>query len=269
MLSFPYRQHTVLGTPEHLKNPSITNVKKYHDEWYVPNNMAVVLCGDFNPDKAVAIIDKYFGGMKPNENLKKMEFAEEKPITEPIVKEVTGNESPCVLLAWRFPGANSEKSALLNAFSTVMQNGKAGLIDLDINQQQKTLGMDSGVEELADYSVYLIMAEPKPGQTLEEAKALALAEIEKVKAGDFDEEMLEATINNLKLSLMRQMESTGSMARMAVNSFINDVPWSDVVNEVEKLSQITKEDIVKFANEYFTNNYVQVRITHLYTSCNG
>ncbi len=248
----------VIGLPSHLKNPSITNVKNYHDQWYVPNNMAVVLSGDFNPDKAIGIIDKYFGGMKPNESLKKMEFEPEDPITEPVIKEVTGNESPCVLLAWRFPGANAESTALLNAFSSVMQNGKAGLIDLDINQQQKTLGMDSGVEELSDYSVYLIMAEPKPGQTLEEVKALALAEIEKVKAGDFDEKILEATINNLKLSFMRQMESTGSMARMAVNSFINDVPWNDVVNEVEKLSQITKEDIVKFANDYFSDNYVQV-----------
>ncbi|MCQ2157828.1 MAG: insulinase family protein [Bacteroidales bacterium] len=248
----------VIGLPSHLKNPSITNVKKYHDQWYVPNNMAVVLSGDFNPDEAIKIIDKYFGGMKPNEDLKKMEFAEEEPITEPVIKEVTGNESPCVLLAWRFPGANSEETALLNAFSSVLQNGKAGLIDLDINQQQKTLGMSSGVEEMADYSVYLIMAEPKPGQSLEEAKALALAEIEKVKAGDFDEDMLEATINNLKLSFMRQTESTGSMARMAVNSFINDVPWSDVVNEIDKLSEITKEDIVNFANANFSDNYVQV-----------
>ncbi len=248
----------VIGLPSHLKNPSITNVKNYHDEWYVPNNMAVVMVGDFNPKKAIKIIDKYFGNMKPNENLKKMEFKPEEPITEPVVKTVRGLESPMVALGWRFPGANDENMPLLQAFSNVLCNGVAGLIDLDVNQQQKTLGMYSGVEDLADYSAFLIMGEPKAGQTLEEVRDIALAEIEKVKAGDFDEELLTATINNLKLQRMKQMESTGAMARVAVNSFIDDIPWSDVVSEIDRIAAITKEDIVKFANENFGNNYVLV-----------
>ena len=248
----------VIGLPSHLKNPSITNVKNYHDTWYVPNNMAVVLSGDFDPDKAIKIVDKYFGVLEPNENLPKITYEPEAPITEPVVKEVVGNESPSIMLAWRFPGANSPEMTVLQAFSNVLQNGRAGLIDLDINQQQKTLGMYSGVEDLADYSVFLIMAEPKPGQTLEQVRDLALAEIEKVKAGDFDESLLEATVNNLKLDAMRRYESTRAMASLAVNSFINDVPWSDVVNEIDRLSEITKDDIVKFAVENFAANYVQV-----------
>ena len=249
----------VIGLPSHLKNPSITNVKKYHDEWYVPNNMAVVLSGDFNPDKAIRIVDRYFGAMKPNENLRRTEFAPEEPIAAPVVREVVGNESPNIILGWRFPGANAPESIVLNAFSNVLQNGKAGLIDLDVNQQQKTLGMYSGVEDLADYSVFLVMAEPKPGQTLDEVKDIALSEIEKVKAGDFDESLLEATINNLKLDHMRMIENSGYMARAAVNSFINDVPWSDFVNEIDRLAAITKDDIVKFANENFSDNYVYVK----------
>ena len=249
----------VIGLPSHLKNPSITNVKKYHDEWYVPNNMAVVLCGDFNPDKAVAIIDKYFGGMKPNENLKKMEFEPEAPIAAPVVREVVGNESPNMILAWRFPGANSPEALVLNALSNVLQNGKAGLLDLDVNQKQKTLGMYSGVYDLADYCALLVMAEPKPGQTLDEVRDIALEEIGKLKAGDFDEALLEATINNLKLQFMKQIESTRSLARMAVDSFINDIPWSEVVNEIDRLSKITKEEIVKFANDNLKDNYVYVK----------
>lgn len=249
----------VIGLPSHLKNPSITNVKNYHDQWYVPNNMAVVLSGDFDPDKAIKIVNKYFGALKPNENLIKPEFEPEEPITAPVVKEVTGNESPNIILAWRFPGASSEEALVLEALSNVLQNGKAGLIDLDVNQQQKTLGMYSGVESLADYSVFLVMGEPKPDQTLDEVKDIALAEIEKIKNGDFDESLLEATINNLKLRQMRMMESSSFMASQAVNSFINDTPWSDFVNMTDRLSQISKEDIVKFASENFADNYVYVK----------
>ena len=248
----------VIGLPSHLKNPSITNVKKYHDEWYVPNNMAVVLSGDFDPDKAIRIVDKYFGQLKPNENLKKMEFEPEQPITAHKEINVSGNESPYLYMGWRFPGANSDQSILLEAFSKILCNGTAGLIDLDVNQQQKTLGMYSGVMDMADYSVFLVMAEPKAGQTLDDVRDIALAEIEKIKAGDFEETAMESVINNMKLDFMQAMESTRYMASLAVDSFIEDIPWAQVIGEADELSRITKEDIVKFANENFSDNYVQV-----------
>ena len=75
----PYGQQSVLGTQEHLKNPSITNIKNYHAEWYVPNNIAICASGDFDPDEFIAIVDKYFGHMQPNKNLKKLEFKAEEP----------------------------------------------------------------------------------------------------------------------------------------------------------------------------------------------
>ena len=253
----PY--HTpVIGWGDHIKNPSITNIKKYHDEWYVPNNMAVCLSGDFNPDEAIQVIDKYFGQLKPNGNLQKMQFEPEDPITAPVVKDVLGLESPSLLLAWRFPGANSPEARYLDLFGDILSNGRAGLIDLDVNQQQKTLGMMAGVENMADYSVFLVMAEPLQGQSLEEVKAIALEEIEKVRNGDFDDDLLTSIINNNKLRFMRQFENSRSMVRAEVNSFINDIEWKDYVNTVEELSKITKDDLVAFARENFKDNYVQI-----------
>ena len=250
----------VIGLPSHLKNPSITNVKKYHDEWYVPNNMAVVLCGDFNPDEAVRIVDRYFGSMKPNENLQRPEFEPEKPIEEPVVKEVVGNEAPNIQLAWRFPGANDPVIMKLDLVAQILYNGAAGLLDLDVNQQQKTLGLYAFSESLADYSLLGVQGMPKNGQSLEEVKDIFFEELAKLKAGDFDEQLLTSIVNNEKLGFMRSIESTRAMARTAVNCFINDQSWEDaVVNYVDNLSAITKEDIVEFANEYLCeNNYVQV-----------
>ena len=110
----PYGQQSVLGTQEHLKNPSITNIKKYHAEWYVPNNIAICASGDFNPDEFVAIVDKHFGHIKPNENLQKLQFEAEVPMTEPVNVKVVGQESPFMYLAWRLPAANSEDMPVLN-----------------------------------------------------------------------------------------------------------------------------------------------------------
>ena len=257
---FPkHSYHTpIIGWGDHLKNPSITNVKKYHDAWYVPNNMAVCLAGDFRPEEAIKVIDKYFGALKPNPELKKMEFGAEEPITEPVVKTVLGLESPSISLAWRFPGANSPESNYLTLIQGLLYNGKAGLIDLNVNQQQKTLGMYAYNQSLADYSAFLVEAEPLQGQSLEEVKEIALSEIEKIKKGEFDEELLKSIINNQKYSFMRMSEMSRALVRMEVNSFIYDIPWKDVVNEIDELSKITKEDIVKFANEHFRDNYVQI-----------
>ena len=61
----PYGTQTTIGTQEHLKNPSIVNIENYFRKWYVPNNVAICMAGDFDPDKTIAIIDQYFGSWKP------------------------------------------------------------------------------------------------------------------------------------------------------------------------------------------------------------
>ena len=109
----PYGTQTVLGTQEHLKNPSITNVKNYHKTYYVPNNMAVCVSGDFDPDEMVATIEKYFGDMQPNPNLPKLHFEPEQPITTPVVKEVYGLEAANVMLGWRLRTERTVKDGVL------------------------------------------------------------------------------------------------------------------------------------------------------------
>ena len=61
----PYGLQTTIGTQEHLKNPSITNIKNYFNKWYRPNNVAICMAGDLDPDKTIAIIEKYFSSWEP------------------------------------------------------------------------------------------------------------------------------------------------------------------------------------------------------------
>ena len=250
----PYGTQTVLGTQEDLKNPSITNIKNYKKTWYVPNNIAICLSGDFDPDKMIVTIDKYFGHMKPNMNLPKLNLAKEEALTAPVVKEILGPDAENITLAWRFPGAASKEYETLQIVSQILYNDKAGLIDLNINQQQKALSAYCYPLDMADYSVLLMQGRPKQGQTLDEVKGLLLEEIKKLRAGDFDEKMLEANINNFKLGLMQQLEKNESRAQMFVNSFINGSNWADEVTALERMSKLTKSEIVAFANKYLNEN---------------
>ena len=255
----PYGTQTVLGTQEDLKNPSITNIKNYYKQWYVPNNMAICMSGDLDPDKTIAIIDEYFGQMKPNPELPKLNLPKEEPITEPIIRGVLGPDAESVALAWRFPGASSKDFETLQVISQLLYNGKAGLIDLDLNQQQKVLSGYGYPMGLADYSMLILGGVPKQGQTLEEVQNLLLGELHKLRAGDFDEKMLQANINNFKLYQIQNMESNEGRADMFVNSFINGTSWEDEVTSIDRIAKLTKAEIVDFANKYLKNdNYAAI-----------
>lgn len=255
----PYGTQTVLGTQEDLKNPSITNIKNYHKVWYVPNNMAICLSGDFDPDEMIATIDKYFGHLKPNKNLPKLNLPKETPITAPIVREVLGPDAESLTLAWRFPGAASKEFETLQVVSQILYNGKAGLIDLDLNQQQKVLQAYGYPLDMADYSALMLQGRPKQGQTLDDVKNLLLEEISKLRAGDFDEKMLQANINNFKLYEMQRLESNEGRADMFVNAFVNGAKWEDEVAAIDRMAKLTKADVVAFANKYLTDqNYAAI-----------
>ncbi|WP_303425461.1 M16 family metallopeptidase, partial [uncultured Muribaculum sp.] len=256
----PYGTQTVLGTQEHLKNPSITNVKNYHSQWYVPNNMAICVSGDFDPDNMVDIITKYFGNLKPNPNLPVLKFKEEAPITTPIKGDVMGNESEMLFIGWPFPGAGSREVEVLDILSSILSNqGDAGLIDIDINQQHKALAAGAGMYNMADRTAFMLIGAPKEGQTLDEVRDLLLAEIDKLRKGEFDESLIEATINNYKRNVQSSIESNDNRVSMFLDSFVNGTDWADDVASIDRQSKLTKKDIVDFANKYLgDNNYAIV-----------
>lgn len=253
----PYGTQTTIGTGEHLKNPSMVKIHKYFQERYQPNNMAVVLAGDVDTEKALDIIYKYFGSF-PKGEVKDFDPPVEDKITSPIVKEVTGVQPAFVNIGYRLPGANSEEALKLRVMDGILSNGQAGLIDLNLVQEQKVLRAYSSPTILTDYSIMTFSGSPREGQSLDEVADLLRGELEKIKKGEFDAWMLEAVIKNMKLSELRRLESNRSRASKMVDAFVYQREWDDVVKEYDAMSRFTKQDIVDFANEWFGDNYVQI-----------
>jgi predicted Zn-dependent peptidase len=256
----PYGKQTVLGTQDHLKNPSIVNIENFFHKYYVPNNVAICMSGDLDFDKTIDIIERYFGQWKNNGPAPAVEtWPGEAPVTSPIVAEVTGLEAPMVALGWRFPGINDPSRPYLQIIQELIQNGKAGLFDLNILQQQKALTAQAFLYDRTDYSVLYALGMAKEGQTLDEVRALMLAEIEKIGRGEFDASLLEAIVNNLKLSEMRGLESNESRADKFVGAFVNRIDWADEVAYIDRLSALTKQQVVDFARQFLTtSNYACV-----------
>lgn len=252
-----YGQQTTIGTIDHLKNPSITEIKKYFNAYYVPNNMAICLSGDINPDELIEVIKEKFGSFERGE-VPTFEVREEAPITSPVAVDVVGPDAEFMYLAYRFDGVDSRESELIQMCDMILANSTAGLIDLNLNQQQKVLNASSFTYILSDYSAHMMNANPKQGQSLEEAKDLLLEQIDSLKAGAFPDWLPEACINDLKLGQIRRLESNRGRTSLMINAFIQNREWEQEVGAIDALKKYTKEDIVNFAKENYNDNYVVV-----------
>ena len=253
-----YGQQTTIGTIDHLKNPSLIEIRKYFNKYYIPNNMAICLSGDFDYDETIELVEKYWGGFESKET-PIFEVRQESPITEVIETEVWGPEAERLYMGFRFDGANTRDVELLTMMDMVLSNTAAGLIDLNLNQSQEIIGGGCFPMVMKDYSIHGFYGSPKPGQTLLEVKDLLLSQIEEVKVGNFPDWLVGAIISDLKLNQIKKLESNSGRANEFVDAFILGIDWEDHQNEMAQLEKITKQDIIDFANaNYSDNNYVVV-----------
>lgn len=252
----PYGTQTTLGEAEHLKNPSMKSIRDFFSKYYVPNNMAICMSGEFDPDQTIEIIDHTFGKLKP-QPVPTLLYTAFKPLGAPVVKEITGLEAANVRIGYGFDiKANEEASLLLTMVASVLSNGKAGLIDQNLNQTQKVLNASAYDAQLADYGMIILNGHPKSGQSLEEIRLFLEQQIELLKNGDFPQWLPEAIINNYKLDLQRQYESNQGRATAITHAYLNDIPYKDFTEYIGKMSRITREEIISFAGRYLNGNQV-------------
>jgi predicted Zn-dependent peptidase len=251
----PYGQQTTIGTGEHLKNPSMIDIHNYFDKYYVPNNMAVILVGDLDFDVTIKKVNATFGNFKRKE-LVPPTLPKEEPITSPIINEVFGPTSENISIAYRSGGVNTDDEKMVTLVDMIMANGNAGLIDLNLNQKQVVQNASCSPTFLNDYGYHSFSGSPKSGQSLDEVKDLLLEQIDKLKKGEFDEWMIDAVVNDLKLSETRQYENNSALANKYVDAFIYQQNWADRVKFLEDLKKISKAELVAFANDFYENNYV-------------
>jgi zinc protease len=255
MPNHPYGSQTTIGLSSHLKNPSMVNIHKYFDKYYVPNNCAIVLSGDLDPDKTIALIEKYFGSWK-EKPVPPFVKAPPVPITHPLYTQTFGHEPEHVYIGYRFGGADTKDYLYVKLIDAILANGKgSGLIDLNLKLTQKIIDGHSEVSDNRDYTVQKLYGQPKQGQSLEEVRDLLLAQIDSVKQGRFPDWLLPAIIDNMKLDMMKQAESNQGRVFDVVWAFVKDIPLERRRNEIDVLSKITKDDLVKFADANYGQNY--------------
>ena len=255
----PNGQQTTIGKSEHLKNPSMIAIHKYFDTYYVPNNYAMVLVGDLDFDQTIKLVDQYFGSFEYKElPMKKM--VSEDPMTKIVERTVKSPSSERLQMAWRTDSYGTKDARLAEIVANLLSNsGETGLIDLNINQSQKALRAMAYSSPFKTYGNFSMMIVPKKGQTLDEAKKLLLDQIELIKKGEFQDWQIPAIINDMKIQQMKSLETADGLATALYGSYINNQNWDSELNQINEYEKITKDDVVKFANEFFKDNYVIIK----------
>lgn len=255
-----YGQQSTIGTIEHLKNPSLVAIKNYYNKYYVPNNMGIILSGDFDPDVMIKKVEQAFAYMQ-SKPVQEYKTAPEKPITAPIVKEVFGPSAENLRICFRTPAASAHDAMVLDLASSILSNGKAGLLDLNLNKQQKLQGAQAGLQQYKDYGMFLMVGTPKQGQKLEDVKDLLMAQLQLLRKGEFDESMIKAIVANTKLALLQSLDNSTSSAQQLMDAFIKNrgQQWDKDVSYIDDMAKVTKAELVAAVNKYLDeNSYVLI-----------
>ncbi len=251
----PYGQQTTLGRPEHLKRPSIKNIEDFYRRNYVPGNMGVFISGDIDPDKAMPILDEYFSSWKAQPVPAKQEWKEE-PIkgVERVKIPYRGEEK--VLLAFRTaPEKSADKEALM-VFDMLLDNSVAGLINLNLNQAQKVREAGSYPMIMNDYGAQFLWGVPKQGQTLQQVEQLLLDQVQLIRKGEFEDWIIPAIINDFEKNQKQAMEENSGRVQLMRSAFIAEEDWPFAIHELDRIRKVTKADVMRVANEYFSGGYV-------------
>jgi len=252
--SHPYRQ-SVLGDTDHLKRPSIERIHEYFDTWYVPNNMAIIISGDVDPDETIKVIARHFS------TLEAKPLPPDPPLDEPpldSVRRVTvhypGEEY--VSLAFRTAPYGHEDMWALNLLDMILDNRTAGLINLNLNQAQRV--REAGANPLPgnDYGTQMLWGIPREGQSLEEVEELLLDQLRLLKEGDFEDWILEAIVNDFRKTREQSFESNRGRVAAIREAYIGRRSWLDARHDLDRYAEVTREDIIRVANKYFSGGYV-------------
>lgn len=252
----PYGQRSLIGTREDLKNPSLTKMYEFFKTWYVANNMALIISGDFNSSEIMPIIEDKFGALRKGSLPEKIDYHE-----PPIVGRELHVEklSPIRinLIGYRTPAEGEADKPILDIICRMLSNTmQTGYFDqLAINNKILTAAAIS--MPYLDYGSLIIMSIPKVvGQSLEEAEKIVLEQIERIRKGDFTDEFLETIKNEFYREQQLKLESLQEKTLALALAFAKETDPNKVFKQTEIIQQITPQDIKRVATQYLGADYI-------------
>ena len=248
----------VIGLTEHLKNPQTSRMREFFNTYYVANNMTLILVGDFNIDEIEPMVAEKFGTWRSGEIPAQPEFTlpEFKGQT---LKEVNLTPIKMGVLAWRGVKVSDPDYLPLSIACNIFSNGETGLMDKDMLDGNIMAAMLMPLS-LEDHGANIIFYVPKLlVQSHEDAEKYIFASLEKLKNGEFSDDLFEAIRTNMLKEREQTLEDLNSLAYLFLELEERGMSYDDYLAETERIKNITKAEIVEIANKYYGEDYLDIR----------
>ena len=248
----------VIGLTEHLKNPQTSKMREFFNTYYVANNMTLILVGDFNIDEIEPMVAEKFGTWRSGELPKQPEY-KLPTFKGQDIRNVKMTPIKMGVLAWKGVSVSHYDYLPLSIACQVFSNGETGIMDKDMLEGNIMMAMLMPLS-LEDHGANIILYVPKLiGQSHEKAESYIFASLNKLKNGEFSDDLFEATRTNMLKERMQTMENLESLSELFLELEMRGMTYEDYLAETERIKEITKDEVVKMAKLYFGDNYLDIR----------
>ncbi|MGA2150888.1 MAG: pitrilysin family protein [Geobacteraceae bacterium] len=137
----PYA-HDALGTVQSFDKTTGDMLKKFYDDWYAPNNAILVIAGNVDPDRTLAMVKRLFGAI-PQKKLPKRAPIDLTPLKPSAIDLDSDLSYGLALVAYRLPGFKSNDYAAGQVLADVLSSQRANLYALVPAGKALSAGFDS------------------------------------------------------------------------------------------------------------------------------
>ena len=236
---------------------SVAELKKLHDEWFVPGNMVVTVFGDIEPAAAMDIVKKHFGDLPAGEHTPVVFPAHSNAIAESkTVSKVTGKDTAMVMMAYPCESIYDKEDhaamtvlrAILNGYST-----PGGWLHNELRG-----------EGLVYYVFTREMTGPVPGffvvtsqtypEKLDEVVQRIRRNLDKAKRGDISDSEFHTAIEQIVALHAQENVTIAEQARTAAIDEILGLGYDYDKKFDDQIRAVTKSDVVRVAEKYLTKS---------------
>ena len=257
-----YRQLFPVGHPYHaliigshadIESAGLEEMRDFCRQYYVPNNASLALVGDFAPNEAERLIEKYFGPIASGAPIPKIDI-KTPAIASPKRVTVTDQvELPCVYRAWLTSPIYQPGDAEAGLLAQILSGGRASRLYQKL-VYEKQVAQDVGVDyqSMMLGSVFVLTATTKPGVAIEDLeKALDDEFMAMVSDGPTLLE-LERARNTRQASFVFALERAGDIDGVAdrLNGYNHYLGYPDyVARDWKRYETISIADVQQVAQK--------------------
>lgn len=264
-LAFKFHPYGInaIGPMSNIENITRADMMHYFRTNYTARNMIIGVTGDVYPDRLKKLAAKYFSKLRPGRKNPRLYTLEPKQRGEKTLT-IYEDSQPWLVIGYHCPSSLHEDFLKFNVLDYILTNGRSSRLSKKMVKKDKSALF---VLSFAGYpgdkydSLYIVAALPNQGYTTQKLQDTILAEIEDLKKNPVSDEELKSAKTRFKVNILRQMKNERFFLIALLQSEMVAGSWEKTFDDLEKVEDITAQDIQKVVETYFTeNNRVIARI---------